>query len=59
MYCIMYHTGNSKISKACRVGSEKQSTETSVDVIITAPCTVLHYHPYISSCSRCFCKTGL
>ena len=34
----------------CRDGSGKQSTKTSVEIIITAPCTVLHYHPYISSC---------
>ena len=38
------------ISKACRDGSGIHSTETSVGILITALCTILHYHPYISSC---------
>ena len=36
--------------------SGKQSTETSMDIIITAPCPVLYITipTYISSCSLCF-----
>ena len=37
-------------------GNGKQSTETSVEIIITVPCTVLHYNPYINSCSRYFSR---
>ena len=33
-----------------RDSSGKKKMETSVEMLITAPCTVLHYHLYISSC---------
>ena len=43
-------------SKECKDISGKQKHKR---VWITAPCIVLHNHPYISSCSRYISKPGL